>query len=52
MIGDPSDKTEMRKMMTKELLEGNRKALSKQMTKLLDLPDVTFLNNADWLLPS
>jgi tyrosyl-tRNA synthetase len=51
MIGDPSDKTEMRKMMTKELLEGNRKALSKQMTKLLDLPDVTFLNNADWLLP-
>lgn len=51
MIGDPSDKTEMRKMMTKEMLEGNRKALSKQMTKLLDLPDVTFLNNADWLLP-
>ncbi len=51
MIGDPSDKTEMRKMMTKELLESNRKALAKQMTKLLDLPEVTFLNNADWLLP-
>ena len=51
MIGDPSGKTEMRKMMSKELLENNRLMLSKQMSKLLDMPEVTFLNNADWLLP-
>lgn len=51
MIGDPSEKTEMRKMMNKEDLERNRLALSKQVSKLLAVPNVTFLNNAEWLLP-
>lgn len=50
MIGDPSGKTEMRKMMTREVLESNRQALQKQVGKLLRLPNVEFLNNADWLL--
>ena len=51
MIGDPSEKTEMRKMMSMEELEYNRMALSKQVSKLLAVENVTFLNNAEWLLP-
>lgn len=51
MIGDPSEKTEMRKMMSMEELEHNRLALSKQVSKLLAVENVTFLNNAEWLLP-
>ena len=50
IIGDPSNKTEMRKMMTAEQIEHNRLSLAAQMSKLLKLNDVTFLNNADWLL--
>lgn len=50
VIGDPSGRTEMRKMMTPEILEGNRKALQAQVQKLLKMDNVEFLNNADWLL--
>lgn len=51
MIGDPSGKTEMRQLMTPELLELNRLALAKQMAELLKIENVTFVNNGDWLLP-
>jgi tyrosyl-tRNA synthetase len=51
MIGDPSGKTEMRKLMTPELLESNRLGLTKQMSHLLKIENVDFVNNADWLLP-
>jgi len=51
LIGDPSGRTEMRNIMTPEVLETNRLALQKQVSKLLQLPNVEFLNNADWLLP-
>jgi len=49
LIGDPSHKTEMRKMINKDELEKNRKALAKQMSKLLNVKDLVMLNNADWL---
>lgn len=49
MIGDPSHKTEMRRMMNGEELEKNRKALAKQASDLLNVKDLVMLNNADWL---
>lgn len=52
MIGDPSGKTDMRKMMTKETIEHNVSCIKKQMERFIDFSDdkAIMVNNADWLL--
>lgn len=52
MVGDPSGKTDMRKMLTKEEIENNVASIKKQMEKFIDFSDdkVILANNADWLL--
>lgn len=52
MIGDPSGKTDMRKMMTKETIEHNIECFKKQMSRFIDFSDgkAMLVNNADWLL--
>jgi tyrosyl-tRNA synthetase len=52
MIGDPSGKTDMRKMMTKEIIEHNCECFKKQMEKFIDFSEdkAIMVNNADWLL--
>lgn len=52
MIGDPSGKTDMRKMLTKETIQQNIDCFQKQMSKLVDFSDgkALMVNNADWLL--
>ena len=51
MIGDPSGKTDMRKMLTKETIAHNIACFRKQMGKLIDFSDgkAIMANNADWL---
>lgn len=52
MIGDPSGKTDMRTMMTKETIAHNVASIKKQMEKFIDFSDdkALLVNNADWLL--
>ena len=52
MIGDPTDKTEMRAMISAEQIEKNGASILQQLQRYLDLDDTTgfFLNNAEWLL--
>lgn len=52
MVGDPSGKTDMRKMMTLETVEANCEAFKKQLSRFLDFSDdkAILVNNADWLL--
>ena len=52
MIGDPSGKTDMRKMLTKETIAHNIECFKKQMAKFIDTSDdkALFVNNGDWLL--
>lgn len=52
MIGDPSGKTDMRKMMTKKTIEHNCACFKKQMSKFIDFSEgkALMVNNADWLL--
>jgi len=52
MIGDPSGRTDMRKMMTNETIEHNVECFKKQMAKFIDFSDdkAILVNNADWLL--
>ena len=51
MIGDPSGKSDMRKMMTVETIDSNVAAMKKQMSRFLDFSDgkAIIANNADWL---
>lgn len=51
MIGDPSGKSDMRKMLTKEIIEHNIQCFKQQMSKFIDINDdkALFVNNADWL---
>jgi tyrosyl-tRNA synthetase len=51
MIGDPSDKDEMRRLMTIEQIDANVARLKKQMANLLDFSEgrALMLNNAEWL---
>ena len=51
MVGDPSGKTEMRKMLTLEVLEQNAAGLKKQLSHFLDFTQdrALLLNNVDWL---
>ena len=52
MIGDPSGKTEMRKMLTKEDINHNIECFKKQMSRFIDFGEgkAIMVNNADWLL--
>ena len=52
MIGDPTGKTDMRKMLTKEDIAHNAACFKKQMEKFIDFSEgkALMLNNADWLL--
>ena len=51
MVGDPSGKTDMRKMMTVETIDANVEAIKKQMSRFLDFGEggAIIANNADWL---
>ncbi len=53
MIGDPSGKTEMRQVLSKEKVDGNAEALKRQLSQYLDFGEgkALLVNNADWLLP-
>ena len=52
MIGDPSGKSDMRKMLTKETIDHNIACFQKQMSRLIDFSDgkAIMANNGDWLL--
>ncbi len=52
MIGDPSGKTDMRKMMTEETIRHNCDCFKKQMSRFIDFSEgkALMVNNADWLL--
>ncbi len=52
MIGDPSGKTDMRKMMTGETIDHNVECFKKQMSRFIDFSEgkAIIVNNADWLL--
>ena len=53
MIGDPSGKTEMRQVLSKEKVDANAEAIKKQLSQYLDFSEgkALLVNNADWLLP-
>ena len=52
MIGDPSGRSDMRQMMTPEMINHNCECFKKQMSKFIDFSDdkAILVNNADWLL--
>ena len=52
MIGDPSGRTDMRKMLTKEDINHNAECFKRQMEKFIDFGEgkAMMINNADWLL--
>ncbi|MGN1099944.1 MAG: tyrosine--tRNA ligase, partial [Christensenellales bacterium] len=53
MIGDPSGRTDMRQMMTKETIEHNCECFRKQMSRFFSFEGdnaAIMVNNADWLL--
>ena len=51
LVGDPSGKTEMRKMLTLEAVEENANGIRKQLSRYIDFKEdrALLLNNADWL---
>ncbi len=52
MIGDPSGRSDMRKMLTKEDIDHNAECFKRQMERFIDFSDgkAMMINNADWLL--
>ncbi|MBQ7203539.1 MAG: tyrosine--tRNA ligase [Eubacterium sp.] len=52
MIGDPSGRTDMRKMLTREDIDHNAECFKKQMERFIEFGEgkATMVNNADWLL--
>ena len=52
MIGDPSGRTDMRKMLTKEDIDHNAECFKRQMERFIEFGEgkALMLNNADWLL--
>ena len=52
MIGDPSGRSDMRQMMTKETIQHNCDCFKKQMSRFIDFSEgkAIMINNADWLL--
>jgi len=51
LVGDPSGKTEMRKLLTPEMVDENATGIKKQLSRFIDFSDdkALMLNNADWL---
>lgn len=51
MVGDPTGKTDMRKMLTKEEIDHNSDCFKKQMSRFIDFSDgkALMINNGDWL---
>ena len=51
-VGDPSGRTDMRQMMTEEVINHNCECFKKQLSKVVDFSDgkALMVNNADWLL--
>ena len=52
MIGDPSERTDMRQMLTKETIQHNIDCFKKQMERFIDFSDgkALMVNNAEWLM--
>ncbi len=52
MVGDPSGRTDMRQMMTPEVINHNCECFKKQLSSVIDFSDdkAIMVNNADWLL--
>ena len=52
MVGDPSGRTDMRKMMTPEIIQHNCDCFKKQMSRCIDFSDgkALMVNNAEWLM--
>jgi tyrosyl-tRNA synthetase len=52
MVGDPSGKTDMRKMLSQEDIQNNSERFKKQMQRFIDFSNgkALLVNNADWLL--
>lgn len=52
MVGDPSGKTDMRKMLSREEIQHNASRFREQMSKLIDFSDgkAVIVNNGDWLM--
>jgi tyrosyl-tRNA synthetase len=52
MVGDPSGKSDLRQMLTKETIAANVSVIQKQLSRFLDFGPggATMVNNADWLL--
>jgi tyrosyl-tRNA synthetase len=52
MIGDPSGRSDMRQMMTKEMIQHNCDCFKKQMSNFIDFSEgkAMMVNNADWLM--
>ena len=52
MIGDPSGRTDLRKVLTKETIQHNIDCFKEQMSRFIDFSDgkALMVNNADWLL--
>jgi tyrosyl-tRNA synthetase len=52
MVGDPSGKTELRQMLSRETIAENRVAIEAQVRRVLaDAPDAIVVDNGEWLLP-
>ncbi len=53
LIGDPSGKTEMRKILTRDEIDQNAAAIQQQLSQYIDFSEgkALLLNNADWLVP-
>lgn len=49
-IGDPSGRSDLRQMMTKETIDHNVECFKKQMSRFIDFNKALVVNNADWLL--
>ncbi|MDH3356849.1 MAG: tyrosine--tRNA ligase, partial [Desulfobacteraceae bacterium] len=51
LVGDPSGKTEMRKLLTAEMVDKNSIGIKKQLSRFLDFKEdkALMVNNADWL---
>jgi tyrosyl-tRNA synthetase len=51
LVGDPSGKTEMRQLLTSEMVDENAMGIKKQLSRFIDFSDdkALMLNNADWL---
>lgn len=49
-VGDPSGRSDLRQMMSKETIDHNVECFKKQMSRFIDFNNALVVNNADWLL--